>query len=70
MGAVLDAVPEDVDDAPVLDLPVETLEKLTAGVVAGVQMEGLCGLRLGVMQEGSQVGQVHAGRGVVVLVLP
>ena len=39
MGAVLDAVPEDVDDAPVLDLPVETLEKLTAGVVAGVQME-------------------------------
>ena len=70
MGAMLDAVPEDVDDAPAADLPVQALEKLLSDVVALVQVEGLGGLRLGVLQEGTKVGQVHAGRGVVVLVVP
>ena len=56
--------PEHVDDAVVLLSPVlETVEELAAGVVVGVQAEGLGGLRLGVLQEGSEVGQVHAGRG-------
>ena len=66
---MLDALSEDVDDAVVRYLPLETVEELAAGVVVGVQAEGLGGLRLGVLQEGGQVGQVHAGRGVVVLVL-
>ena len=67
---MLDALSEDVDDAVVRYLPLETVEELAAGVVVGVQAEGLGGLRLGIVQEGGQVGQVHAGRGVVVLVLP
>ena len=58
--AVLDAVSEDVDDAAVPDLPVEAPEELPAGVVIGVQLEGLGGLRLGVVQKGRQMGEVHA----------
>ena len=60
----------DVYDAPFLDLVLEPVQELVSGVVVGVQVECLGGLRLGVLQESGQVGQVHAGRGVVVLVLP
>ena len=67
---MFDAVPEDVDDAPVPDLALEPLEELAAGVVALVQLEGLSGLRLGVMEEGRDVGQVHAVGGEIVLVVP
>ena len=55
--AVLDALSEDVDDAPVLLPPVlEPVQELAPGVVVGVQVEGLGGLRLGVLQEGGEVG--------------
>ena len=70
VSAVFDAVPEDVDDAPVPDLAVEALEELAAGVVVPVQVEGTGGLRLGVMEEGREVGQVHGVGGEIVLVVP
>ena len=60
VGTVVDALPEDVDDAAAADLPVEALEELSAGVVVLVQLEGLCGLRLGVVQKSRQVGCIHA----------
>ena len=57
----------DVDNVPVLDLVLELVQELAAGVVILVQVEGLGSLRLGFLQEG---GEAHAGRGVVVLVVP
>ena len=67
VGAVVDAVGEDVDNVPVLDLALELVQELAAGVVILVQVEGLGSLRLGFLQE---CGEAHAGRGVVVLVVP
>ena len=69
MLLVLDALSEDVDDAPVPDLALQAGQELAAGVVVLVQVESLGGLRLGVLQEGCQVGQVHAARGGVILIL-
>ena len=40
-----------VYDAPAADLSVEELDELAAGVVVLVQVEGLGGLRLGVLEE-------------------
>ena len=55
---MLDALSEDVYDASVLDLVLEPVRELVSGVVVGVQVECLGGLRLGIVQEGSEVGQV------------
>ena len=53
---MLDALSEDVYDAPFLDLVLEPVQELASGVVVGVQVECLGGLRLGIVREGSQLG--------------
>ena len=67
MLAVVYSIAEDVHDASVLDLPFETVQKPLAGVVVSVELEGLGGLRLGLLQEVRELGQVDARCGIVVL---
>ena len=45
-------------------------QELTAGVIVRAQVQGLGGFRLGVVQEGGQMGQVNAVCCPVVLVIP
>ena len=50
-------------------IPLETAREMAAGVAVRIQAKGPGRLRLDVMQEGGQVLQVQAVRGVIVLVV-
>ena len=67
--AVFHSVSEDVYDSTVPCPPPEAVQELAAGVIVLVQVEGLGCLRLGVPQEGGELGQVHAGPCVVIVVV-
>ena len=66
VGAVLDAVAEDIDRAALRDLALETGEELAAGGAVLVEAEGGCGVGLGGVEEGAELDEVDAVFAVVV----
>ena len=69
MGAVLDAVAEDVDGAAFGDLALEAGEELAAGGAVLVEAEGGGGVGLGREEEGAELDEVDAVLAVVVVVV-
>ena len=69
VGAVLDAVPEDIDGATLGDLALEAGEELAAGGAVLVEAEGGGGVGLGGVEEGAELDEVDAVLAVVVVVV-
>ena len=67
VGAVLDAVPEDVDRAALRDLALKAGEELAAGRAVLVEAEGGRGVGLGGVEEGAELDEVYAVLAVVVV---
>ena len=69
VGAVLDAVAEDIDRAALRDLALETGEELAARGTVLVEAEGGGGVGLGGVEEGSELDEVDAVLAVVVVMV-
>ena len=69
VGAVLDAVPKDIDGAAFGDLALEAGEALAAGGAVFVEAEGGGGVGLGGVEEGAELDEVDAVFAVVVVMV-
>ena len=69
VGAVLDAVAEDLDGAAFGDLALESGQELAAGGAVFVEAEGGGGVGLGGVEEGAELDEVDAVLAVVVVVV-
>ncbi len=65
--AMLQTVPQQVDNSAFFDLPREPREELPTKGAAAVEGERLGGLRLGLAEEGAQLGEVHRELAVVIV---